>query len=110
MYWYSDGEKLVETTDCIPSTQKEQERKTLLVNSGIGSTGGVERVLLEEAILGSRNNSALKWAMFLKDEGFDFEDAKSKVLDFNSKLPEPLPKRELESSVLKSLERKYDQN
>ena len=109
-HWYSDGEKLFEVTDCIPSTQKEQERKTLLVNSGIGSTGGVERVLLEDAIMGSRNNSALKYAMFLKDEGFDFEDAKSKVLDFNSKLPEPLPKRELESSVLKSLERKYDQN
>jgi len=106
-HWYSKGDKLFEISDLIPETSKEKERKTMLVSSGIGSTSGVERVLLEEAAKGSRNNSVLKWAMFLKDSGYDYDDAEEKVLAFNDKLPEPLLKKEVDGTVLKTLKRSY---
>jgi len=106
-YWYSSGDKLLEISDLIPDTSREKERRVMLSSSGIGSTLGVERVLLESAVVGSRNDACIKWALFIKDSGYSFEDAKDKVLDFNSKLPEPLTKRELEQTVLSTLKRKY---
>jgi len=104
-HWYSDGEKLIETADCIPSTQKTQERKAMLSSSGIGSLDGVERYLLEESIVGNRSNNILKYAMFIKDSGYEYRDAKEKVLDFNSKLPEPLTVKEITNTILKTLQR-----
>ena len=106
-HWYSDGVKLFEVADMIPETEKERERSTALNSSGVGSADGMERFLLEEAMVGSRNNICVKWALFLKDEGYDFESAKQKVLDFNAKLPEPLPQKELLGTVIKTLQRSY---
>lgn len=106
-HWYSEGDKLFEISDLIPETSKEKERKSMLVSSGIGSSSGLERVLLEEAIKGSRNNVVLKWATFLKDEGYDYDDVETKVFTFNDKLLEPLLKKELDSTVLKTLKRSY---
>ncbi len=107
-HWYSSGEKLFEISDLIPSTTRDKERKVMLSSSGIGSTAGVERILLEEAVRGSRNHTILKWALFMKDEGYSYPDAKERTLEFNQKLPEPLPKKEMEQTILKSLKRKYD--
>ncbi len=108
-HWYSDNDKLIETADCIPSTQKEQDRKVMLNSSGIGSTQGVERYLLEEAIAGNRSNTIIKYAFFLQSSGYSYEDASDKVVEFNSKLPEPITRRELDNTCLKSLKRKYDE-
>jgi len=107
-HWYAEGEKLFEVADMIPETEKERERSTVMNSSGIGSADGMERFLLEEAMVGSRNNIAIKWALFLKDEGYDFESAKQKVMDFNNKLPDPLPMREVTGTIIKTLQRSYD--
>lgn len=107
-YWYSEGDKLFEISDLIPDTTKDKERKIMLSSTGIGSTEGVARVLLEEGAKGNRNHTVLRYAMFMKDEGYNYRDAKDKTLEFNSKLPEPLPEKELKSTVFKSLEKKYD--
>ncbi len=106
-HWYSDGDKLFEISDLIPETTKEKERKTMLNSSGVGSTQGLERVLLEEAIRGSRNHTILRYAMFLKDSGYELEDAKEKTLDFNSKLPESLAEKEIRQTIFKTLEKSY---
>ena len=87
-HWYSAGDKLFEVAEMIPETEKERERSSMLSGSGVGGADGMERFLLEEAMVGSRNNVILKWSLFLKDEGYDYRSAKDKVLDFNSKLPE----------------------
>ncbi len=80
----------------------------MLSSTGIGSSDGVERVLLEDALRGNRNHTVLRFAMFIKDEGYNYRDAKEKTIEFNRKLPEPLSDKELRSTILKSLERKYD--
>ena len=107
-HWYSDGEKLFEISDLIPDTTKDRERKVMLSSSGIGSTDGVERFLLEEASKGNRNNVMLRYSLLLRDSGFDYDDAEKKVLEFNDKLPEPLLVKEVQGTILKSLKRKYN--
>jgi len=109
-YWYADGEKLFEVADCIPSTEKEEERKRIVNSSSIGSTQGAERYFLEEAMVGSRSNTIIRYALFIKDEGFDYDDAEEKLFDFNDKLPEPLSKREIQGTILKTLKRNYNGN
>lgn len=107
-YWYSEGKKLFEISELIPQTTKEKERATMLTSSGIGSTTGVERVLLEEAVKGARNHVILRWAMFLKDNGYSFADARKKTFEFNDKLPESLTEKEIRGTILKTLEKSYD--
>ena len=80
----------------------------MLSSSGIGSTVGVERVLLETAVLGNRSHTVLRYALFVADSGYNLKDSKSKVLEFNSKLPEPLPKREIEQTIFVTLKKKYE--
>ena len=107
MYWYSEGKALFEVADLIPQTTKQKERSIMLSSCGLGSTTGVERVLLEEAAMGNRSNTMIKWALFIKDSGYDYDDAEAKVLEFNEKLPEPLAKREVEKTILATLKRSY---
>jgi len=107
-HWYSEGTKLLEISDLIPDTTKEKERKVLLSSSGIGSTDGLERYLLEEAIKGNRNHQCLKYAGFLYSNGYSLDDAKEKVLAFNDKMPESLPEKEIKGTVFKTLEKKYN--
>jgi len=80
----------------------------MLSSSGIGGTQGMERYLLEEAIKGNRNQTLLKWAMFIKDEGYSFDDAKNKVLSFNDRLPDSLSIKEIEQTIFKTLRKSYD--
>jgi len=108
-YYYSKGTKLFEISDLIPDTSKEIERKVSFSKSGICSTNGVERFLLGEAAVGNRSNNMIKYAMFVKDGGYSFEDAKEKVLDFNSKLPEPLTIKEINQTIIKTLKGKYNE-
>ena len=107
-YWYSEGDKLLEISEMIPDTTKSKEREVMLSSSGIGSTAGVERIILEEAINGNRNNAVLKYALFIADSGYSFEDTKEKVLSFNDKLVESVNVKELEQTVFKTLKKKYD--
>lgn len=107
-YWYSEGDKLLEISEMIPDTTKSKEREVMLSSSGIGSTAGVERLLLEEAINGNRNHAILKYAMFIADSGYSFEDAKEKALSFNDKLIDSLSIKEIEQTIFKTLRKKYD--
>ncbi|MDB4681374.1 hypothetical protein OAE88_00540 [bacterium] len=107
-YWYSEGSKLLEISDLIPDTTKSKERDVMLSSSGIGSTDGAERFLLEEAVNGNRNHTMLRYALLIKDSGYSLEDAKEKVLSFNDKLPDGLSVKEIEQTVFKTLGKKYD--
>jgi len=107
-YWYSDGEKLFEISDLIPETTKEKERKTMLTSSGVGSTTGLERVLLEDAMKGNRNHTILKYGMFLITNGYSIGDSRRKVLEFNDKLPESLTEKEIRGTIFKTMEKKND--
>ena len=108
-HWYSEGTKLFEISNLIPSTTKETEHKVMLRKSSIGNTEGIERFLLEEAVRGARSNSILKYGMFLVSSGYEYQDVEEKVLLFNERLPEPLTIKEVRSTILKSIKRKYDE-
>ena len=108
-HWYSEGTKLFEISNLIPSTTKETEHKVMLRKSSIGNTEGIERFLLEEAVRGARSNSILKYGMFLVSSGYEYQDVEEKVLLFNERLPEPLTIKEIRSTILKSIKRKYDE-
>ena len=107
MYWYSEGTKLFEISSLIPDTTKDTERKTMLSRSGIGSSDGIERILLEEAIVCGRSNAIIRYGLFLVDEGYDYESVENKILEFNDKLPDGLSIKELKSTVLKTVSKKY---
>lgn len=109
-YWYSEGEKLFEISDLIPETTKEKERNTMLTSSGVGSTTGLERVLLEDAMKGNRNHTILRYGMFLITNGYSLGDSRKKVLEFNDKLPDSLTEKEIRSTIFKTMEKKDDTN
>jgi len=106
-HWYSDGEKLFEISDLIPDTTKDRERKVMLSSSGIGSTDGVERFLLEEASKGNRSNTIVKYALLLVDSAYEQESVEKKVLDFNDKLGEPLPVKEIRGTIFKTIANRF---
>ena len=99
--WKSDSKKKFDIKDFIPETKRHRE--TALEMSKISDESKLVRHFIRAAQVGSRNNELFKYGAMMRDMG---EDWKSKVIDLNSKLHEPIAEKELESTVLASLTRK----
>ena len=56
---------------------------------------------------GNRNNQMLKYALALVDNGMSLMDVTKQVHAFNDKLNTPLPKDEIESTILVTVAKKY---
>ena len=62
-----------------------------------------EKWFAERMSEGDRNNTLLKYAMMLSDSGSETGDVQTKILDFNSRLSNPLPEPEILQTIMKTV-------
>lgn len=101
---YNEGE-LLDALPFIPRTARNEQH--IAAQKQVESYDNLERWFAQRIATGNRNNIMLKYAMALADSGLDFQEVHTRVLDFNKKISNSLPEDELESTVLKSVAKKY---
>lgn len=103
-YILHDEGKLFDVLPFIPKTSKNEQYQREF--SRIESMDNLERWFAGRITPGNRNNQLLKYSLALADSGLSYGDVESKVKAFNAKLPNPLPKGELESTILRTTAKK----
>jgi len=100
---------LLDALAFVPKTQKNEQY--LKEYQSIESLDNLERWFAQRlAAGGKRNNHMIKYALALYDSGFSYADIESKVLHFNSQLPNRLEESELRSTVLTTVAKKFTNN
>lgn len=100
---YVEGE-LLDALPFIPKTSKNEERKKVF--NGQQSMDNLERWFINNTGDGNRNNQMIKFALLLVDMGLDFEGVRSRVVDFNDKLPDKLSEIEIMTSIMVTVAKK----
>lgn len=95
---------LLDATLFIPKTRKSDEM--LLGISTNSNLSSLERWFWKEAQDGNRNNTIARYAFALMDAGHDEAAITKAVTEFNKKLKAPLPKDEIQATVLKTIGRR----
>lgn len=99
-YFYNDGDVL-DILPFIPKTSKNEDfKKAVLDQQGMDN---LERWVIRNTGDGNRNQMLLRYAMILKDGGFDFEGIRQKVFSLNEKLPSKLAEAELMGTIMVSV-------
>ena len=102
-HWYNKG-LLLDTLQFIPKTKKAEDRKQIL--AGQTNLNALERWSINQAGEGNRNHTLARYAFTLVELGHDFETIRSKVMDMNSKLEDPLDEAEIHSTILQSVNKR----
>jgi hypothetical protein len=98
--WKSDSTKPFDIRDYIPETKRQRE---VFAESGkITDATKLEKFFIKEANIRNRNDHLYRYANMMRESGENWE---SKVIEINEKLNEPLPMKELESSIIASISR-----
>lgn len=105
-YEYTDGE-LLDVLPFIPKTSKNEQRKQVINSQQ--SLDNLERWFISNTGDGNRNNQLAKYALLLKDAGFDFAGVRSKVLELNNKLPDSLDEQEIDGTIMVTVGRALSQ-
>jgi hypothetical protein len=71
--------------------------------------GGMIKWVLNTTYQGNRNNNLFKLGSFILDLTNDLDLAQTEVINVNSMLSEPISDKELRNTVLKSLERRFNE-
>ena len=104
-YHYNLDGELLDTLKFIPKTSKnEQYKKTF---ESVQSLDNLERWFAQRMVSGNRNNQMLKYAMALVDTGMSLIEVSKRVHAFNDKINTPLPKDEIDSTILVTVAKKY---
>jgi hypothetical protein len=99
-YFYNHEGALLDALHFIPKTSKNEQYRASI--SKIESMDNLERWFATRMATGNRNNNMARFAFALIDSGLDLVQVTQHVHDFNNKLANPLPKAELETTVLAS--------
>lgn len=102
-YWLNEGE-LLDPLKFIPKTSKNEAYKK--EQREAKNLPALEKWLLQDAETAGRNNTLIKYAFVLLDQGKDQAEIERAVKSFNSKLPDPLPEEEIRSTIFVSIARK----
>jgi hypothetical protein len=102
-YEYGAGKELLDALMFIPQTAKNDERKQIIQNSQ--SLSNMERWFVSNTDAGNRNNQMIRYALMLVDMGKPYDDVRDSILELNSKLPEKLPVKEINDTILVSVGR-----
>ena len=100
----NDGQ-LIDVLPYIPRTSRNEEfnqRQTKLEN-----LSNLERWFAERIATGNRNVQMIKFALALVDSGMSFTEVDEQVRRFNSSLSNSLPEKELESTILQTVAKRY---
>jgi len=99
--FYNEGTKLIDVMPFIPKTKQNKEYISSITD--LGNLSNLERWFLGRMEIGDRNNQLLRYGMILHDAGMEYGELESKVVALNERTTVPLPKEEVQSTVLKSI-------
>ena len=109
---YADGEfhynmegELLDALVFIPKTSKNEQYKQEFQK--VESLDNLERWFAQRIATGSRNNQMLKYALALVDTGMSLMDVQKQVIAFNGKLNNPLPASEIDTTIMKTVAKRY---
>ena len=99
------GLNLVNVLPFIPKTKQNSEYRASVLD--LGRLDHLERWFLNNMDVGNRNDNLLKFAMMLFDAGMGYKELSDKVHNLNQQCVSPLKKDEIDTTILKSVARKY---
>lgn len=104
-YHYNLEGEVMDALSFIPKTSKNEQYKQQYQK--LESLDNLERWFAQRIASGNRNNQMLKYALALVDSGWSLMDVGKQVLAFNTKLNTPLPTEEIESTIMKTVAKRY---
>jgi len=104
---YNHEGTLLDVLDFIPKTSRNEQHKQQ--NQALGSLDNLERWFAGRIENGNRNNQLIKYALCLVDAGWALVDVHRQVYAFNGQLQDPLPNAEIDSSIMITVAKKYQQ-
>lgn len=105
--FYNEGQYL-DPIEFIPNTTRANERRNRI--NDMTSLDNIERFFMLNASKGERNNHLIRFALMLTDGGLCYEDIEEKVLSMNDKLDNPLPVREIMSTVMNTVKKRINED
>lgn len=106
-YHYNLEGETFDILSFIPKTTKNEQYKQEFKK--VESLDNLQRWFAAKISQGNRNNNMLKYAMALVDSNWDLMAVQKAVHSFNEKLQSPLDKDEIDSTIMVSVARKYQQ-
>ena len=94
---FNDG-KLLDAMQFIPQTKKSEEMT--LRRQQVSSMSNLQAWFFRKIGEGNRNNVLLKYGLVLIDNGYDIDSVRNAVIDFNSKVIDPLPEEEIHRTLM----------
>lgn len=104
-YVYNLEGETLDALKFIPKTSKNEQYRQELQK--IESYDNLERWFAQRISIGNRNNEILKFALALVDSGLSQIEVGKRVHAFNSKLANPLRVDEINSTILRTVAKKY---
>jgi len=95
--YVNDG-KLLDAMQFIPQTKKSEEMT--LQRQQVSSMSNLQAWFFRKIGEGNRNNILLKYGLVLVDNGYDIDSVRNAVVDFNSKILDPLPEEEIHRTLM----------
>ena len=99
--YYSNQGDLLNALLFIPQTKKAEHYKTILEKQS--SLGALEKWFYNNTNIGSRNNKLLRFAFMLVETGYDYNEVKERIFNFNNKLPDKLDEIEIHNTIFQSV-------
>lgn len=90
--------RLFDILPFVPKTTRNEQRVAEIKE--LGSLDNLERWFAQRIAEGNRNNQMLKFALALVDSGMPYQEAETKILQFNQKLNNALTADELQRTIL----------
>lgn len=95
-----EGE-LLDILPFIPKTERNEVRKKQMLD--LQSLSNLERWFAFRMHEGSRNNEMIRYALCLADNGYKYDQIEDLVFALNDKIPDPLDKDELHSTIMRTV-------
>jgi hypothetical protein len=101
---YMNEGKLLDAMQFIPKTKKSEELS--IERQKISNMSNIQAWFYRQIQEGNRNNTLLKYGMLLADNGYDINSIRNELINFNSKLVEPLDPDEINSTIMITITKK----
>lgn len=107
-YVYNMEGEILDALPFIPKTSKNETYRQQFQK--VESLDNLERWFAVRFASGNRNNQMIKFALALVDNGHSIIEVSKMVHAFNEKMNNPLTKDEIDSTVLKSVAKRFQKN
>lgn len=104
VHYNMEGE-ILNALDFVPKTSLNEQY--MQKYQKVESLDNLERWFAQRIAQGNRNNQMLRYAMALADTGLDLPEVQNRVKTFNSRIKNPIPDSEIDSTIMKSVAKKY---